>query len=170
MTMTRSVVFATSASRALVSVVLPVLVPPATRMLARCDRLPEDDGLVGRHDAGGDIVVEREDGDCRLANREDRSRYDRRQQAFEALAGFGQFSRDTRPSVMHLGTDMMGDEADDAFAIGGRKSFPRIGQAVREPVDPEPPIGGEHDLDDRGVFQESGDRRPQRGAQHACTA
>ena len=27
-----------------------------------------------------------------------------------------------------------------------------------------------HDFDDRGVFQESGDRRPQGGAQHACAA
>jgi len=33
-----------------------------------------------------------------------------------------------------------------------------------------PPVVVEHDLDNRGVFQESGDRRPQRGAQHACAA
>lgn len=59
---------------------------------------------------------------------------------------------------MHLGADMMGDEADDAFAIGRGKSLSRIGQAVTEPVDPEPSIGVEHDLDDRGTFQETGDR------------
>lgn len=39
---------------------------------ARCDRLPEDDGLVGRHNARGDIVVEHKDGHG------DRCRYDRR--------------------------------------------------------------------------------------------
>jgi hypothetical protein len=71
---------------------------------------------------------------------------------------------------MHLGADMVGDEADDALAIDCGKSLSRIEQSVREPVDPEPPIRVEHDLDDRGVFQESGDRRPQRGAQHACAA
>lgn len=56
---------------------------------------------------------------------------DRRQQAFEALAGFGELGRDARATVMHLRADMVGDKADDAFAIGGRRSLSRIGQAVR---------------------------------------
>ena len=71
---------------------------------------------------------------------------------------------------MHLGADMMRDQANDALAIGGRQSFTRIGKTFRQPVDPEPPIGVEHHLDDRGIFQKRGDRRPEGCAQHSRTA
>jgi hypothetical protein len=94
---TRSEVFATSASSALVSVVLPVEVPPATRMLrARRRRLAQRLGLIGRHDPGRDIVVEREHRDGGLADREGRRRDDGRQQALEPLAPFSGSSAETR--------------------------------------------------------------------------
>ena len=71
---------------------------------------------------------------------------------------------------MHLGADMMRDQANDALAIGGRQSFTGVGKALRKPVDPEPPIGVEHHLDDRGIFQKGGDRGPEGRAQHPRTA
>jgi hypothetical protein len=49
---------------------------------------------------------------------------------------------------MDLGADMMRDQANDALAIGGRQSFAGVGKPFRKPVDPEPPIGVEHHLDD----------------------
>ena len=51
-----------------------------------------------------------------------------------------------------------------------RQALARIGQSARQPVDPEPAVGVEHHLDDRGVFEKAGDRRPERGAQHARAA
>ena len=71
---------------------------------------------------------------------------------------------------MDLGADMMRDEADDALAVGRRQLLAGVGKAFGQPVDPEPPVGVEHHLDDRGVFQEPGDGRPERGAQHARAA
>jgi hypothetical protein len=34
-----------------------------------------------------------------------------------------------------LGSDMMRDKADDAFAIGKRQPFPCVRKPVRQPVD-----------------------------------
>ena len=68
-----------------------------------------------------DIVVEREDRDGGLADREGRSRDDGRQQSLEPLSRFGQLGRDARAAGMDLGADVMRDEADDALAIGRRK-------------------------------------------------
>jgi hypothetical protein len=53
-------------------------------------------------------------------------------------------------------------------SAGDRRS--RIGQAFRQPVDPEPPVGVEHHLDDFGVFQKPGDGGAERGTQHARPA
>ena len=130
---TRSAVLATSASSALASVVLPVEVPPATRML----RAIGDGGAQrrrpapARHDAGGDIVVEGEHRDGGLADGEGGRRHDGRQQTLEALAGFGQLGRYARAAGVHLGADMMRDEPDDAFGIGWRDK--------RSPVSTRPP-------------------------------
>jgi len=71
---------------------------------------------------------------------------------------------------MNLGADMMGDQTDDPLAVRRRQYFTRVGKPFGKPVDPEPPIGVEHHLDDRGVFQKPGDRRPEGRAQHARTA
>ena len=71
---------------------------------------------------------------------------------------------------MHFGSDVMGDQADDTLAIGWRQQFARVRKPLGKPVDPEPPIGVEHHLDDRGVFQKPGDRRPEGRAQHARAA
>jgi hypothetical protein len=65
---------------------------------------------------------------------------------------------------------MVGDQPDDALAVGRRQSLTRIGQTLGEPVDPEPPVRVEHHLDDRRVFQETGDCRAEGGAQHARAA
>ena len=61
---------------------------------------------------------------------------------------------------MNLGADMVRDQANDALAIGGRQALAGVGKPSRQPVDPQPPIGVEHHLDDRWIFQEAGDRGP----------
>ena len=76
-----------------------------------------------------DIVVEREDRDGRLADRESRSRDDGRQQSLEPLSRFGQLGRDARIAGMDLDADMMRDEADDALAVGRRDTAP-VSQAA----------------------------------------
>ena len=71
---------------------------------------------------------------------------------------------------MDLGADMVRDQADDALAIGGRQALTGIGEPFGQPVDPEPPVGVEHHLDDRGVFQKPAIGGPERRAQHARAA
>ena len=168
---TRSAVLATSARRALVNVVLPVEVPPATRMFLRCsDRAPQGLSLLRGHDAGGDVVVEREDGDRWLADSKGRRRDHRRQQTFESLSGLGQFSGNARRTSMHFGADVVRHQPNDAFSVGGREALACVRQAARQPVDPQPAIGVEHHLDDRGVLQVSRNGGAKRAAEHARAA
>src|SRR6516162_10664184 len=54
--------------------------------------------LVYCHDAGGDVVIQREHGDGGFADREGRSCDHRRQKAFEPLACLGQFGGNARAS------------------------------------------------------------------------
>ena len=68
---------------------------------------------------------------------------------------------------MHLGADMMRDEAHDALAIGGCEPLAGVAQAVCQPVDPQPAVGIEHDLDDAGIFEPSR-RSPARARCAAC--
>jgi hypothetical protein len=70
---------------------------------------------------------------------------------------------------MNLGADMVRDKPQDAFPIARRQTLSGIEKSTREPIDPEPTVGVEHDLNDRGVFEPERDRRPKRGAQHART-
>ena len=69
---------------------------------------------------------------------------------------------------MDLDADVMGDEPHDALGIGGRDAETSVLEAARQPVDPESTVGVEHHLDDARIFEIAGNRRPQRGAQHAC--
>ena len=71
---------------------------------------------------------------------------------------------------MDLDADMVGDEPHDPLGVGGRHPAAGILQPARQPVDPEPAVGIEHHLDDAGVFEIAGDRRSERGAQHARAA
>ncbi len=71
---------------------------------------------------------------------------------------------------MDLDADMVGDEPDDPLGVGRRDAAAGILEPARQPVDPEPAVGIEHHLDDAGVFEVAGDRRPERGAQHARAA
>ena len=68
---------------------------------------------------------------------------------------------------MYLGSDMVRDEAHDAFAIVWRQTFAGIDQTTRQPINPEAAIGIEHDLDDFRIFQEQRDGWTKCGAQHA---
>lgn len=81
------------------------------------NRLAQGLGLSRRHDPGGDIVVEREHGDGRLADRKSRRGHHGGQQPLEPLPRLGQFGRDTRGTRMNFGADVMGDEADNALAV-----------------------------------------------------
>ena len=155
----------------MVSVVLPLEVPPATRMFLRArDRVLRALGLARGHDPGGDVVVQREHGDRRLADREGRRRDHRRQQALETLPRLGQLGRDARAACMNLGANVMGDQPNDALAVGSGQAFAGVRQAARQPVDPQPAIGVEHHLDDRRIFEKARDRRTERRAQHARAA
>ncbi len=69
---------------------------------------------------------------------------------------------------MDFRADMMGDQSNNTFAIGGRQPFTGIFEATREPIDPEPAVRIEHDLGNRGLLQPSRDRGPECRSQHAC--
>ena len=128
---------------------------------------PEHRRLRRRHDSSGRVIIEREDSDRGLADRERRRRHDGRQKTLEPIFRVGQFGRYARRAGVNLGADMVGDEADDALAVGGREALSRIGQSGRQSVDPEPAVGVQHYFDDCRVFEKDGDRGAERGAQHA---
>jgi len=71
---------------------------------------------------------------------------------------------------VNLGADMVRDEPNNALAVSGREPPTRVGQSLREPVDPQPPVRVQHHLDDGRVFQMPSDRRTQRRAQHPRAA
>lgn len=71
---------------------------------------------------------------------------------------------------MHLRTDMMSDQAHDAFAIGSRHHLAGVGQPFGKPVHPDAAIGVQHHLDNGRFFQKPGDGGSERGAQHARAA
>ena len=121
-------------------------------------------------DAPRDIGVEGEDGDGGLADRESRRRYHWRQQTLEPLPRLGQLRRHPRRTGMDLRADMVRDETDDALSVRGGEALARVGQPAGQPVDPEPPVGVQHNLDDVRVFEEGGDRRSEGRAQHARAA
>ena len=139
-------------------------------VFARRNGGAENRRLLLADDAGGDIIVEREDGDRRLADGEGGRRDDRRQQPLEALARFRQFRRDARGVGVNLGADMMRDEPDNPLAVFGREARARVLEPALQPIEPKPPVGIEHDLDDALVVEPLGDLRPQRRAQHARAA
>ena len=87
--------------------------------------------LPRAHDAGGDIVVEGEDGDGGFADCEGRRRHYGRQQTLKALAGLRQLGGYARRTRVHLGADMMRDETDDAFAIARRQALSGIDKPTR---------------------------------------
>jgi hypothetical protein len=130
-------------------------------------RPTQDRRLSLGHDSGRDIVVEGKDGDCGFADREGGRRHDGRQQTLEPFPRLGQLRRHARHAGMDLGADMMRDEADNALSVRGGEALARVRQPIRQSVDPEPPVGVQHNLDDSGVFEEAGDRRSERRAQHA---
>jgi len=123
-----------------------------------------------RHDSGGDVVVECEYGDSGPTDREAGRCDDGREEPFKALPRPGQFRRNTRRDRVNLGTDMMGNKADDALALGGRKPLAGVGEAGSEPVHPQTTIGIEHDLNDRRLCQPGSDCGAERGLQHAPAA
>jgi hypothetical protein len=71
---------------------------------------------------------------------------------------------------VHLGADVMGNETYDALAIAGRQAHSGIDKPARQPIDPEPAVRVEHDLDDSGIFQPKRNGRAKRGPQHARAA
>jgi hypothetical protein len=71
---------------------------------------------------------------------------------------------------MNLGTDMMGDESDNPLAIGCAHQIFGRRETLAQSVDPETPIGIEHDFDDIGFIKPAGDIGTKRGAQHARAA
>ena len=52
----------------------------------------------------------------------------------------------------------------------GDQRLAGIGEALAQPVDPEPPVRVEHHLDDGRIFEQAGDGGPERRAQHARAA
>jgi hypothetical protein len=126
--------------------------------------------LTGRRDAGRDTVVEGEDGDSGFADGEGGRRDHGRKKPLEPLSRFGRLGRNARRSWMHLGADVMRDQAHNPLAVGGGHHPAAILQSARQAVDPQPAVRIEHHLDDRGVFKEGRDRRTEGSAQHARAA
>ena len=174
---TRSSRSAISASSALASVVLPDDWCRRRRgcSAARRTRLATARRPRDRHDAVGDIVVERVDLRRRLADREaGRARY-RRQHALEALAGPLRRAAAVRPrrSAPRMGLGCGRGEATRRMirsTLAADRASPRVDAALAEPVEPQAPVGVDHDLDDRGIGERGGDRRPHGGAQHRAAA
>ena len=127
-------------------------------------------GLVSGHDAGGDVILQRENGDGGFADGKGGGCDHGRQQALEAFTRFREFGGDTWSAGVDLGADMVGDEADNAFAIGGGHLLAGVFQPAGQPVDPQPTVRVEHHFYDGWVFEEDGDCRAERGAQHARAA
>ena len=71
---------------------------------------------------------------------------------------------------MHLGADMGGDQANDPLGFGGVDAQTRIAPPLAEPVDPESAVRVDHHLDDGGIGQGLGNRRPHRRLQHGAAA
>ncbi len=92
------------------------------------------------------------------------------QQALESFARLRQLGRDARAAGMNLRADMMRDQPNDAFAIGGGQALARVGKPFGQAVDPQPPVRVQHHLDHGRVFKQPGDGRTERGAQHARAA
>ena len=139
-------------------------------VLSRSDRSGKRFGLPFAHDPGRHVIGQREHRDSWFADGEARGGNHRGQQAFEALAAFRQFGGHTRYACMNLGADMMGNQPDDALTIGcTHQTFGRR-ETLAQSVDPETPIGVEHDFDDIGLVEPASDVAAKRSAQHARTA
>ena len=67
-------------------------------------------------------------------------------------------------------TDMVRNEPNDALAIGGAQYLVAFGDPLLQPIDPEPAVGIEHDLDDLWIGKPFGNRPAHCGTQHARTA
>lgn len=126
--------------------------------------------LIRGHDAGGNVVVKREHGCCWLADSKGGSRDHRWQEALKTLSGLGQFSGNAGRTSMHFGTDVMRHQPNNAFPVSSREALSRVRQAARQPINPQPAIGVEHHLDDRGVLQISRNGGAERAAEHARAA
>lgn len=68
---------------------------------------------------------------------------------------------------MHLGAGVARDEADDALDLLRVDPNPGVDPAFAQSVEPERPIGVDHDLDDLAVAHGSGDVGAERCDQHA---
>jgi hypothetical protein len=73
-------------------------------------------------------------------------------------------------TCVNFGADVMGDQSDNAFPVGGGQTLTGIRQAARKPVDPQPTIGVEQHLNDVRIVQKTCDPSAERCAQHARRA
>jgi hypothetical protein len=65
---------------------------------------------------------------------------------------------------------MAGDQPDDPFGLGRLAQEAGIDASLAQPVEPEPPVGIDHDLDHQRIGQRIGDRWPHGAAQHGAAA
>jgi ParB family chromosome partitioning protein len=112
--------------------------------------------------------VDREEASTDLTQREDGGNAG---PAIVSVGGVsGSDAGDPRRAAMDLGADMMRDEPDDSFGLRRREPIVGRRHAAVEPVDPQPPIGIEHDLGYLRVVEPASNRRPQRAPQHRSAA
>jgi hypothetical protein len=71
---------------------------------------------------------------------------------------------------VNLDAHMMGDQTNDALAVGGAQRLAGVGDALAELIEPKAAVGVEHDFDDGRVVEPPCDRRPESGAQHPRAA
>ena len=62
--------------------------------------------------------------------------------------------------------DMAGHEPNDPLGFRGAKLFAGVDAPFAMAVEPEPSVGIDHHLDDRGIRQRGSDGRSHGGAQH----
>jgi hypothetical protein len=65
---------------------------------------------------------------------------------------------------------MVRNQAHDSLGVGRAEAAAGVLEPAGEPINPEMPVRIEHDLDDAGIFEITGDRRSECGTQHARAA
>jgi len=78
--------------------------------------------------------------------------------------------RHDRPLTMDFAPGMARDQADDTLDLRWIVDGAAIHTAITEPIEPQPAIGIDHDLNHAWIGERCGDRGTHRGAQHCAPA
>ncbi len=165
---TRSSRPAISASSALASVVLPEPVPPAIRMLRpSVTAVGQHLGHQGRNNLRPDVIGQAECGRGGLADGKAWRQRDRRQNAFKAFASFGSSAETIGDEPLASARTWLATKPDDPLGLLRRQDNAGVGAACPVSIEPQLPVGVDHDLDNIGFLQ-SERRSPVPSRSAAC--